>query len=168
MPTASSGASKGRTRIAALLRQSRSLAARFALKLGSTVTMTSVLATPKNLNPEHLFSTTYNRLTKRVLVTVQNRAFRRLSVRGFSGFQGAADGGLRHAQFLRDFAPTHAGRAQLARLVAPENPSADARSEDSCQSANARPAAPSMRETRPARRQRPLGTPPDLLGFAPR
>jgi len=31
-------ASEGRTRIEALLRQSRSLAARFALKLGSTVT----------------------------------------------------------------------------------------------------------------------------------
>jgi len=75
MPAANSVASKGRIRIEALLRQSRSLAARFALKLGCTVTITSVLATPKNPNAEHLFSTTYNRLPKRVLVTVQKPGF---------------------------------------------------------------------------------------------
>src|ERR1035438_2238048 len=85
MPAASSGAcrgcpvaSKGRTRIEALLRQSRSLAARFALKLGSTVTMTSVLATPKSGHPPLLFSITYRTPQQRVLVTVRNPHFMQL------------------------------------------------------------------------------------------
>jgi hypothetical protein len=58
--------------IEALLRQSRSLAARFALKLGSTVTMTSVLATPRSSNPPLLFSITYRTPPNWVLVTGQN------------------------------------------------------------------------------------------------
>jgi hypothetical protein len=79
MPAATSGASKGRIRIAALLRQSRSLAARFALKLGPTVTMTSVLATPKSGNPPLLFSITYRTPPKWVLVTGRNPHFTQLS-----------------------------------------------------------------------------------------
>jgi hypothetical protein len=75
MPAANSVASKGRIRIEALLRQSRSLAARFALKLGCTVTITSVLATPKISDTEHPFSTTYGTPPKMVLVTVRNPAF---------------------------------------------------------------------------------------------